>query len=104
MDSKNAHLYLPFVQALAEGKVVEFNAYGNVWEKSQDYTFSAAPENYRIAKPKTIVKSRRYIWTDHFLSAKPNVGICNSEYEYFAAQESRYFVKWIDPDWVLTEV
>ena len=101
MNSKNAHLYLPFVVALTEGKVVEFNAYSDVWENHQDYVFSDAPESYRIAKPKTVVKSRRYIWK---ADQNYRVYTVNTEEELQFIYTHATNVKWIDEDWVYTEV
>lgn len=103
MDSKNAHLYLPFVQALAEGKVVEYYN-GSKWINQEEYIFSSAPEDYRIAKPKTIVKSRRYIWKDNDLNDEYSIFTVQTEEEINYVTNASNLVKWIDEDWVYTEI
>jgi hypothetical protein len=50
MDKDNAHLYLPLVQALAEGKTIEHSYDGDYWTKiPSTIDFLLAPEQYRIA-------------------------------------------------------
>ena len=58
MNKENAHLYLPLVQALADGKTIEIlaNRKGcEDWEEVLDFTFfcSCAPDCYRI-KPEPV--------------------------------------------------
>ena len=49
MNKDNAHLYLPLVQALAEGKTIEHSNDGKYWEKIPSrIDFLFAPERYRI--------------------------------------------------------
>lgn len=49
MNKDNAHLYLPLVQALAEGKTIEHSYDGKYWEKiPSTIDFLFAPEQYRI--------------------------------------------------------
>jgi hypothetical protein len=51
MNKDNAHLYLPLVQALAEGKTIEHSCDGNYWEKlSSTVDFLFDPEQYRIVQ------------------------------------------------------
>lgn len=68
MTKENAHLYLPFVQALAEGKEIEvFNSYGE-WASIENLTFSAIPERYRIKTEKKFIP---FTWEDReFLRGK----------------------------------
>jgi len=54
MNSKNAHLYLPFVQALAEGKVIEYNDYDNIWTNHGDYTFVDQPKSIELLNLKLL--------------------------------------------------
>lgn len=57
MNKENAHLYLPLVQALAEGKMIEIlvNKKGcEDWEETVDLDFSCAPDCYRI-KPEPVM-------------------------------------------------
>lgn len=51
MNKDNAHLYLPLVQALAEGKTIEHSYDGKYWEKiPSTIDFLPAPEQYRIVQ------------------------------------------------------
>ena len=51
MNKDNAHLYLPFVQALADGKTIEHSFDGKYWEKiPNNVDFLFAPEQYRIVQ------------------------------------------------------
>ena len=59
MNKENAHLYLPLVQALADGKTIEILANRNGcedWEEVLDFTFfcSCPPCTYRI-KPEPVM-------------------------------------------------
>lgn len=48
MTKENAHLYLPFVQALVEGKTVQIiDRYGD-WRDTVRPAFCEPPESYRI--------------------------------------------------------
>jgi len=54
MNKDNAHLYLPLVQALADGFIVQRQAIGfDTWQNIGDYEFCLPPEHYRI-KPEPI--------------------------------------------------
>ena len=51
MNKQNAHLYLPLVQALAKGKMIEILENSNGcedWEEAVELDFSCAPDCYRI--------------------------------------------------------
>lgn len=47
MNKDNAKDYLPLVQALAEGKVIQLLC-GSTWEDTNHPAFNLLPENYRI--------------------------------------------------------
>lgn len=52
MNKDNAHLYLPLVQALSEGKVIEVN-YSSIksnpdWRVQEELVFNYPPESYRV--------------------------------------------------------
>jgi hypothetical protein len=50
MNKENAHLYLPLVQALAEGKTIQHLVGGTQWEDCKNNVqFSFSPDQYRIA-------------------------------------------------------
>ena len=51
MNKENAHLFLPLVQALADGKTIQYNsilAPNPKWEDIAETGFIAGPEYYRI--------------------------------------------------------
>ena len=47
MNKKDAHLYLPFVQALADGKTIQIEI-DSEWENMDDPSFTRPPQDYRI--------------------------------------------------------
>ena len=47
MNKENAHLYLPLVKALADGKTIQIISAGS-WSDVLGPSFSDPPENYRI--------------------------------------------------------
>ena len=51
MNKHNAKDYLPFVQAMAEGKEVELMHSDGMWIVERDLIFTAPLENYRIVEP-----------------------------------------------------
>ena len=60
MNKKDAHLYLPFVQALADGKTLQLWNRGE-WMDLHTLSFTSDPENYRI-KP----EPRKWkVWADN---------------------------------------
>lgn len=76
MNASNAKDYLPLVQALADGKVIQGNC-GGEW-KDDDYpSFSSPPSYYRI-KPEP-----SEIWVTHYYNGQvfihPDVGSAKVE-------------------------
>lgn len=58
MNKDNAKDYLPLVQALAEGKVVEIQG-SDGWKVLSNYDFTSPPKHYRIKpEPKEIWVNR----------------------------------------------
>ncbi len=57
MNSKNAAQYLPLVQALADGKMIQYHRQADqTWIDPQDVEFIGPPERYRIKpEPRRIV-------------------------------------------------
>ena len=53
MNKNNAHLFLPLVQALADGNDIQINTAADHWSDMEDTYFSDSPELYRI-KPKPL--------------------------------------------------
>ena len=47
MTKENAHLYLPLIQALAEGKTIEYGS-GSIWGQVNEPEFIYPPQYYRI--------------------------------------------------------
>lgn len=48
MNKDNARLYLPLMQALADGKQIQVLYYPNDWHDLNKPTFHLPPERYRI--------------------------------------------------------
>lgn len=61
MNKNNAKDYLPFVQAMADEKIVEYKDSCGQWISASDLDFCLKPENYRIVEPKKLV---RYDFSD----------------------------------------
>jgi hypothetical protein len=58
MNKENAHLYLPFVQAMADGKTIQWKSDENFWSDIDEIEFCMYddPECYRIKpEPRTFV-------------------------------------------------
>lgn len=64
MTKENAHEYLPFVQALAEGKEIEVFDCSGKWASIENLNFNAIPERYRIKPEKKLVP---FTWEDRDL-------------------------------------
>ena len=64
MNAQNAHLFLPLVQALADGKTIQFVTFRGYWvdcNPESDFKFNGDPSLYRI-KPEP-PKPREYrLW------------------------------------------
>ena len=55
MNKETAHFYLPFVQALADGKTIELFTFAKGWEEIVETDFCFTPNCYRIKpEPKMI--------------------------------------------------
>lgn len=48
MNKDNAKDYLPLVQALAEGKVIQWRNHAGSWEDSDELSDAWTPDHYRI--------------------------------------------------------
>ena len=53
MNKENAHLYLPLVQALAEGKTIQHGS-ESIWGEVKDPNFINPPQYYRV-KPEPVM-------------------------------------------------
>lgn len=61
MNASNAKDYLPLVQALADGRVIQHSPTGASpwWDDAEDLDFTDSPSNYRIKpEPKEIWMNR----------------------------------------------
>lgn len=63
MNASNAKDYLPLVQALAEGKVIQLRTHGGKWMDEDSPAFTSLPFCYRI-KPEP-----REIWVNEWKPA-----------------------------------
>jgi hypothetical protein len=56
MNKENAKDYLPLVQAMADGKIIQFNHIDGHWEDSVNLEFGFDPKYYRVKpEPRTFV-------------------------------------------------
>jgi len=74
VNKDNAKDYLPLVQALAEGRVIEHRGSGG-WYQLNNPTFQDPPSDYRI-KPEP-----REIWVNHYENSCILDQICDSKEE-----------------------
>lgn len=74
MNARNAKDYLPLVQAMADGKVIEMY-WSNGWKELEETSFSGPAERYRI-KPEP-----REIWVNHYYNPCRLDQICDSQQE-----------------------
>ncbi|KOQ78848.1 hypothetical protein ABW45_04560 [Stenotrophomonas maltophilia] len=72
MNKDNAKAFLPLVQALAEGRVIEHRGSGG-WYQLNNPTFQDPPSDYRI-KPEP-----REIWVNRYPNGMEN-GIFSTEH------------------------
>jgi hypothetical protein len=93
MNKENAHLYLPLVQAMADGKKIQYqqgckdNQYWVDFEEDEEIGFYDDPEDYRIKpEPRTfeIVRSK---FTGHIYNAETYDGSAPSTWERITVQE-----------------
>ena len=92
MNRDNAHLYLPLVQALAEGKTIQYsnkNYPHYAWKTLDDFTLDGEPDCYRIKpEPKTA-------W---YRVAETTLGLmlCNNERDESLIEHNPGFKRWLD--------
>ena len=85
MNKDNAKDYLPLVQALAEGKAIQYrNAGKEEWRDTSNPKFKMGPEHYRI-KPEP-----REIWVNIYpIGEKGTVFTHTAHYGYDSEEEAR---------------
>jgi hypothetical protein len=91
MNKHNAHLYMPTVQALMDGKTIQVDGID-----TEEVSFHRPPDNYR--KPETI----RYR-TAFFMSGYAYTSTVISEGEAKLMESSKFFIKWLT-DWIEVEI
>lgn len=75
MNKDNAKDYLPLVQALAEGKVIQLQVDNGEWLDLDETKFNFEPSDYRI-KPEP-----REIWVKHYANPCRLDQVCDSKEE-----------------------
>ena len=94
MNKDNAHLYLPLVQALAEGKTIQFKSqFDNKWEDLHSVQFNYTPDQYRI-KPEPIKQEFYYVRHKTSSNTPQNEHVM---YGYNNLQTAKEYLKKIDP-------
>ena len=106
MNKENAHLFLPIVKALIEGKTIQmFSSLRQVWDDSPNVKFSLGADRYRIKPEPEKVRSRRFIWRYQSCNGPtPYVGVASDDEGVIDAENLDGFVRWIDTDWQEVEL
>lgn len=96
MNKVNAHLYLPLIQALAEGKTIQvYLPYNKTWVDKDNLKFDSPPDQYRI-KPEPIKQDFYYI--RHKTSSGNPPKEETIMYGYNNLQTAKEHLKKIDPN------
>jgi len=86
MNRLNAHLFLPLIQALIDGKQLQYNYNRTSWEdfeKDEEIGFNDDLENYRIKpEPRTFV-----IYVNQYTHQIHNQMYGDSDWERITVQE-----------------
>lgn len=91
MNKDNAHLYLPLVQALAEGKTIQNNCISD-WIDLHEMTFVESAKHYRI-KPEP--KLGWYRVAELNGAGINETGTVNCEFDEKDLLRKLYFVRWL---------
>jgi len=78
MTKENAHLFLPLVQALAEGKTIQYKSSSDQWIDSDKngFAFNAPPDHYRIKpEPRKPLECWLYVTTADAIHRDGNIEI-----------------------------
>ena len=93
MNKQTAQQYLPLIQALAEGKTLQYkDSLNNKWLDATDLSFALAPERYRI-KPEPIKQEFYYIVHKN---STPHIGAFL--YAYKDLSEAQKYLNKIEPN------
>jgi len=83
MNKENAHLYLPLVQAMADGKTIQVKTTSGNWEDRVNLEFSLDPKYYRIKpEPRTFE-----MWLTPHGTMYPILGLAPPLYERITVRE-----------------
>ncbi|MCS4234456.1 hypothetical protein [Stenotrophomonas sp. BIGb0135] len=75
MNKDNAKDYLPLVQALADGKVIQWRDHYGVWRDMEELSYPWPADHYRI-KPET-----KEIWVNQYLDGHMSVHLTEQSAE-----------------------
>jgi hypothetical protein len=112
MDKNNAHLFLPLVKALAEGKMIQWESYRGQWtDMPIQVNFIGDPSVYRIKpEPKRSLGYRRYLHMSYLGAAGVALvwelpGQADNEVKDIQCRVTGayHFIKWIDTEWQYAE-
>ncbi len=97
---------LPLIQAFVDGKTIQYwvPQLGK-WKDSSNPAFTYQAKNYRV-KPE-VIKSRRFLflaYTGVVGVTTCSVGIATNQEDVDRWTKAACFIRWIDNDWVETEV
>lgn len=88
MNKNNAKDFLPFVQALAEGKTIQYKNLSGEWTDAQSVSFSGTPSRYRI-KPSPIERWGVVSKSGNFLTTYEDEGTAAGVADHYGG---RYFL------------
>lgn len=96
MDKSNAHLFLPLVVAMAEGKTIQVNhslREGGNWVDSDCVYFNSLPKYYRI-KPE--IETAWYRVAEyHWNGKEKRVALASTVEEEKSYSECKTFIRWL---------
>lgn len=101
MNKDNAHLFLPFVQALMAGKTIEYHD-GNGWETMTDLSFYNRPEDYRIKAVKVVKWGVLALWANSQIPVAMQT-LYNTEDEA-ASFKASFTEKWPGAKFTVVEI
>ena len=105
MNKDNAKQFLPLVQALAAGKIIQHKDLQGRWVDGDSYLFYEDPENYRVKpEPAYTFKYRRYIYKSGTGNGFVNMLQESSGCTPKQLEQQSFFGGWIDTEWQRHEV
>ena len=98
MNKENAKDFLPLVQALAEGKTIQYSYYKDGWKDIEGPSLLGRPEQWRI-KPETKQAKGRVFLYKHLTTTGSFSALSLSLPESYLFHEAQpYFIKWVDDE------